>query len=239
MKVVDAGKMDFGRPEQMEGAQHEIRRMKPELMIGGCVKRAVGDRAMGWLSSQYIGVAQSGNLFVHCEKVIKGARTDSGYEEVLTMPGTGIMRKKVLGAEVQIVTNAPEIRESIGELGDDCAVKEICKAIRAGGIQHYRAIRQRIRDLARSFTMTIGEGQAPQGHSERYLMTMMSNGDFWDDAKGGKLEPERVKEARKEELRFVHKRNVYEVVPWERALERTGRPPIKTRWVDTNKRGRQ
>ena len=28
---------------------------------------------------------------------------------------------------------------------------------------------------------------------------------------------------------------MYDVVPWERALEKTGRPPIRTRWVDTNK----
>ena len=49
------------------------------------------------------------------------------------------------------------------------------------------------------------------------------------------MKPELVREARREELKFVRNRRVYEIVPWSRALERTGTPPIKTRWVDTNK----
>ena len=95
--------------------------------------------------------------------------------------------------------------------------------------------REKTRNLARSFTMTLGRGQPPQGNTELELLSMTKDGAFWDDAKGGTLEGKCAKAARKEELDFVRRRKVYEVVPWERALGRTGRPPIKTRWVDTNK----
>ena len=36
-------------------------------------------------------------------------------------------------------------------------------------------------------------------------------------------------------MEFVRKRRVYDTVPWEQSVERTDRPPIRTRWVDTNK----
>ena len=49
------------------------------------------------------------------------------------------------------------------------------------------------------------------------------------------MNPELVREARREELKCVRSRRVYEIVPWSRAVERTGKPPIRTRWVDTNK----
>ena len=52
---------------------------------------------------------------------------------------------------------------------------------------------------------------------------------------GEPLNPEGVWAARKEELAEVHEHHVYKKVPISQCLERTGKPPIGTRWVDINK----
>ena len=67
------------------------------------------------------------------------------------------------------------------------------------------------------------------------LLSMTSNGAVWDDVRGGWLETDRIKKAREEEMKFVRQRKVYDRMPWQEALQKTGKPPIKLRWVDTNK----
>ena len=58
---------------------------------------------------------------------------------------------------------------------------------------------------------------------------------FIDDISGEPLKSELVIAARHEELEYVHQHGVYEKCPYEQAMSRTGRPPIKVRWVDINK----
>ena len=46
---------------------------------------------------------------------------------------------------------------------------------------------------------------------------------------------EDVRKARKEEIGYMQGRNIWKLVPVEECWRRTGKPPIGTRWVDTNK----
>ena len=59
--------------------------------------------------------------------------------------------------------------------------------------------------------------------------------EAFDDAKGGKLDMKLVRTARAEEMAFVKERQVYEYASTKKCHERTGRPPVGTKWVDTNK----
>ena len=56
-----------------------------------------------------------------------------------------------------------------------------------------------------------------------------------DDQSGEPLEPRRVRLARKEEIMYFKKREVYEKVKVEECWKATGKPPIGVRWVDINK----
>merc|ERR1712015_131224 len=58
---------------------------------------------------------------------------------------------------------------------------------------------------------------------------------FYDNISGEWLNPDMVKEARKEEMAEVKKHRVYEKVDVTECYERTGKAPIGTRWVDVNK----
>ena len=60
---------------------------------------------------------------------------------------------------------------------------------------------------------------------------------FWDDVSGEELPEAEVREARKEELQFMNEWDggVWEVVPIEDCIRKTGKMPIGGRWVDHNK----
>ena len=57
----------------------------------------------------------------------------------------------------------------------------------------------------------------------------------WDDVKGGELKIGDVRKARKEEVDYMQKRGIWKVVPIAECWQKTGKGPIGTRWVDTNK----
>ena len=58
---------------------------------------------------------------------------------------------------------------------------------------------------------------------------------FWDDVNGGWLNEKDVRKARKEELEWMHTREVYRKVDLSECWDVTGKPPVSLRWVDTNK----
>jgi hypothetical protein len=58
---------------------------------------------------------------------------------------------------------------------------------------------------------------------------------YWDDVSGKELDPEKVREARVEEMKEFVKHTVYEKVPIAQCWSRTGKKPIGVRWVDINK----
>ena len=57
----------------------------------------------------------------------------------------------------------------------------------------------------------------------------------WDDVSGAELDPNKVKQARQEEIAYVTKMNLYTKVPITECLQRTGKQPIAVRWIDINK----
>eukprot|EP00434_Breviolum_minutum_P042976 symbB.v1.2.038276.t1/scaffold5896.1/size48089/1 len=58
---------------------------------------------------------------------------------------------------------------------------------------------------------------------------------FWDDVNGGWLPPAEVRKARDLELDYLRRQAVYEKRPISECYEVTGKKPIGTRWLDTDK----
>ena len=61
--------------------------------------------------------------------------------------------------------------------------------------------------------------------------------EAWDDVNGGGLPINEVGLARKEELDFMKKRNIWGLAPTSECWEKTNKAPVSVRWVDTNKGG--
>ena len=70
-----------------------------------------------------------------------------------------------------------------------------------------------------------------------FVSALEKNNDekYFDDLSGKPLIPEMVRRARLEEIGELGKHGVYEKVPISECWNRTGNPPIGTRWVDVNK----
>ena len=57
----------------------------------------------------------------------------------------------------------------------------------------------------------------------------------WDDHTGEPLDAKNVKEARQLEMKYYDKMHVFDKVPISQCWERTGKAPLKARWVDIDK----
>ena len=62
---------------------------------------------------------------------------------------------------------------------------------------------------------------------------------YWDDTSGEVLDPKLTREARMEEIAEIRNMTVYRKVPVSMCLKETGKRPVGTRWVDTNKGDQQ
>ena len=58
-------------------------------------------------------------------------------------------------------------------------------------------------------------------------LNSIREGKYWDDAKGGWLDPVLVRRAREEEMQYVKKHAVYEKVPMSQCWKETGRTPSR------------
>ena len=59
--------------------------------------------------------------------------------------------------------------------------------------------------------------------------------EAYDDVSNDPLTPSIVCEARLEELEYFKSIKVYEYAPVSECVKITGKPPIGTRWIDSNK----
>jgi len=59
--------------------------------------------------------------------------------------------------------------------------------------------------------------------------------EYWDDVNGGILDPVLTAKARQEELDWVEKGKVMDIVPMKECWDETGRGPETLKWIDTNK----
>ena len=82
---------------------------------------------------------------------------------------------------------------------------------------------------------SFSQNQQLSASVEQYLSEIKQLHKFIDDRTVKTLDSVKVFQARKEDLSEVHKHSVYKKVPITQCIERTGRKPIGTRWVDINK----
>ena len=112
-----------------------------------------------------------------------------------------------------------------GHGGDEGENEGRRKRVRIGGVL--------IEDAVREIEKWIAEVRIDWEKQESEQEKLME--EAWDDVKGGKLKVEDVRKARKEEVSYMVKRGIWKLVPTAECWRKTGRAPIGTRWVDTNK----
>ena len=85
-------------------------------------------------------------------------------------------------------------------------------------------IDEHLEDFVEDFTPS--NEQRTEGQDEKI---------FYDDITGVQLDTQGVLEARRQELAWIHKAEVYTKRSLEECYERTGKAPITLKWIDRNK----
>ena len=111
-----------------------------------------------------------------------------------------------------------------GREGDD-EEGEAKKRVRIAGVEAKEALKK-IEVWVNEARL---ENKNAETEAERYLATA------WDDVKSGELNVDDVKMARADEIGYMERRGIWEVVPISECWRQTGKPPIRSRWADTNK----
>ena len=84
------------------------------------------------------------------------------------------------------------------------------------------------------YVMSLG-GEVPElpDVPENWRDLVEEDGEYWDDVRGGRLDTKLVQAARREEIDWLRKEKVYEIIPRSQAIEE-GITPIKLLWINTN-----
>ena len=116
----------------------------------------------------------------------------------------------------------------------------LCRAICKGIVQQIQADRQGQFLIAAIRAETAQEARA---ESDKLLSQINlaeepdhpELGEAFDDVSGAPLDPNKVFEARMEEVEFIRGMGLYDKVPVEECWKNTCKGPISTTWIDINK----
>ena len=120
---------------------------------------------------------------------------------------------------------------------------ELCQAICRGFKEQLEADRNGRFMSAELGGEKIGDGCGMKAEAEKikkHLPIADEDNDVemmiaWDDESGAVLEPKVAMAARKEEIEYVRKMDLYTKVPIKECVMKTGKQPISTSWIDVNK----
>ena len=126
------------------------------------------------------------------------------------------------------------------------AIAELIERSRAGmdiaEIARQGAAEQRRRDAEGEVLLATVNAENPNAEREQVERLVPPEEDMseaieeaWDDVSGKALDPDRVREARRLEMEYYDKMQVYDKVPIEECYRKTGKAPLKARWIDIDK----
>ena len=108
----------------------------------------------------------------------------------------------------------------------------LCRALCQGTLDQAAMDARNLRGMECRHDGEVGSVDVVEHEEEEWVK-------YWDDLSGAELPRKLVEEARQEELDVIKAMGVWEKRPREECIQRTGRRPIKLRWVDVNKGIRQ
>ena len=149
----------------------------------------------------------------------------------------GNARDRRDGERVSFLTNSPHIARKVeGTNRRENLDSEICERFRqqVGDADHIASGTQ-VRPFDLTHQILKKRSRRSEGGQIVQELNSIREGKYWDDAKGGWLDPVLVRKAREEEMQYVKKHAVYALVPMSQCWKKTGKNPIKTGWADRNK----
>ena len=155
----------------------------------------------------------------------------------------GNARDRRGGERVTFLTNSTHIARKVeGSNRRENLDTEICEGLRqqVGDVSHtsslvHMASGTQVRLFDLTSQILKRRSRRSEGGQIVQELNSIREGKYWDDAKGGWVDPILLRKAREEEMQNVKKQAVNEKVPMSQCWKETEKNPIKTVWVDTNK----
>ena len=234
---VNGGILDL-RPTSQQGRRWDLRNQEDEREILWLIRKKHPKLVIGYGKSTLFCTV------LYHEQIRRGAwflHDLSGNALHLSLPcmirlecrhdvfhALGNARNRRDGERVGFLTNSPHMARKVeGTDRRENLDSEICEGLRqqvgdAGHASLHDAHSKWNTSQALRLDRRSEGGQIVQE------LNSIREGKYWDDAKGGWLDPVFVRKAREEEMQYVKKHAVYEKVPMSQCWKETGKNPIKT-----------
>ena len=253
------GVWDFSRVEDRNAAKRKLRQLNPLLIIGSRVEAVLQNftelelqhmekstaeelKARSAAHSQFLAELyrkqeENGRFYLH--EAIGGlasatptALDELGRASYNYKTGIGEWSTEEASGQMVVWTNGSKLDKAIKEWSAKSEREyneDWRRRVKVGLLDDLRN-NGRIQSN-RTIEVTAGEDKAD------YMggLNATEQQEFYDNLSGEWLDPDLVREARKTEMEEVEKHQVYEKVPLEECYKETGKSPVGTRWVDTNK----
>ena len=204
-----------------------------------------------------------GGYFLHEHPASASSWTKKCVMEVMTLSGVDCVTGNMCQFDMKIKKYGIEklVKKCTRFMSNsECVLEELGLKCR-GGHEHHELLGKKFTALGaiypkklceavcRGFRNQINKDEKCRGKIEGAILAMMEGGNeididqilsmtkdgVKDDVKGGLLDEKMVMQARREEMKYVKKHQVYIKRPRQECYEVTGKSPIRVRWVDTNK----
>ncbi|CAK0875118.1 unnamed protein product [Prorocentrum cordatum] len=194
-----------------------------------------------------------GRWFLHEHPWGAKSWDDEAVKEVVSLPGVYLVRGDMCAWGLELEGDDGKVGPRLAKVLAVCCPGGHRHAPLLGGgrvrkAQSYtpslrRAILQGLKEeleIAGEINSFEGVGPVPDEEAQYFKPdappgAAESDKWYWDDVNGGWLDPAGVRAARQEELAWMKHREVFEPSDEETCRRLTGRAPLRTRWVDTNK----
>ncbi|CAK0860922.1 unnamed protein product [Prorocentrum cordatum] len=206
-----------------------------------------------------------GRWFLHEHPWDAKSWDDEAVKEVVSLPGVYLVRGDMCAWGLELKGDDGKVgpvKKSTGWLTNNERLAKVLAVCCPGGHRHVpllgggrarkaqsytpslrRAILQGLKEeleIAGEINSFEGVGPVPDEEAQYFKPdappgAAESDKWYWGDVNGGWLDPAGVRAARQEELAWMKHREVFEPSDEETCGRLTGRAPLRTRWVDTNK----
>ena len=233
------------RPTSQQGKEWNLRNRKDQLEIVWLIRKKCPKLVIGCCKCILFCTV------LYHEQIRKGAwslHDLSGDASQLSLPciirlscrhdvfhALGDARDRRDEGRVRFLTNSPHIARRVeGSKSRENLDSEICEGLRqqvddAGHTSAMMHLPSGTQARPVDLTLHILKKRSRRSEGGQIVQELNSIRErtFWDDSKGGWLDPVLVRKAREEEMQYVKKHAVYEKVPMSQRWKETGKNPIR------------
>ena len=240
---------DFSNTDMRNAAIKLLTERRPQLVVGAGLGRHRDEQAQRrhaeFMDYVYKHQARVGRLFMHAVRVgLETSLLTCMHDGGALSVKNARYQETVLQGTTETITNSAYIAVEIGRRKNRAPemktekksdMQEFCSQVCRGMRRQVRADTQGAYLLGSISASSDNPCRARKVELAPEEQEDVQWVQYWDNISGQPLKTEKVSAARVEEVGFIRKSKLYDIVPIAESFEKTGKKPIAGRWLDSNK----